>query len=97
MIYDKLENIDYYINLSDDIRIGLLFLQKVSAEIEKGVYELSPNVRAIVFEYYSTKENKIGYEAHKDFIDIQYVIKGEEYVKYSPIERLKEVKPYERE
>lgn len=94
MIYDGLENINTYVNLSDDIRLGLLFLQKVSSEIENGVYELSPNVRAIVSEYYSTKENKNGYEAHKEFIDIQYVIKGEELVRYMPLERLREIRLY---
>lgn len=48
-------------------------------------------------EYETKKVNEYGYEAHKRFIDIQCVLKGEERVACLPIERLKETKPYSEE
>ncbi len=97
MIYDNLSNIDLYKGLSTDIYTGLLFLNQVKSDIENGTYLLNSKVKAIVSEYETTKVNECGYEAHKRFIDIQCVLKGEERVACLPIERLKETKPYSEE
>ena len=97
MIYDNLSNIDLYKGLSTDIFTGLLFLQQANIDLENGTYLLSSRVKAIVSEYETQKENECGYEAHKRFIDIQCVLKGQERVACLPIERLKETKPYSEE
>lgn len=97
MIYDNLSNIDLYKGLSTDIYTGLLFLNQVKPDIENGTYLLNSRVKAIVSEYETVLENECGYEAHKRFIDIQCVLKGEENVACLPIERLKETKPYSEE
>lgn len=94
MIYDSLHNIDIYKGLSNDIYTGLLFLNQAKPDIENGTYLLNSRVKAIVSEYETTKENEYGYEAHKRFIDIQCVLKGEEKVACLPIDRLKENLPY---
>lgn len=94
MIYDSLINIQSYSHLSKDIFKGLSFLNRVESTIEVGSYEISPRVKAIVSEYCTKKENENGYEAHRDYIDIQYVIIGEEIVRYIPLSNLNEVKPY---
>ena len=97
MIYDNLSNIDFYKGLSTDLYTGLLFLNQAKPDIENGTYLLNSRVKAIVSEYETKKENENGYEAHKRFIDIQCVLKGEESVACSPIERLKETEPYSEE
>lgn len=97
MIYDNLSNIDIYKDLSEDINIGLAFIKQAKPEIENGIYQLTPRVKAIVSEYETKSENEYGYEAHKKFIDIQYVLKGQEKVACLPIERLKETTPYSEE
>lgn len=97
MIYDNLKNLKTYIGLSDDIRAGLLFLQQVSPDIELGEYELTPNVKAIVSQYLSMKENPNEFEAHQKFIDIQYTIIGSEIVRYLPLSQLTEKIPYSEE
>ena len=66
-------------------------------DIENGTYLLSSRVKAIVSEYETVSVNECGYEAHKRFIDIQCVLRGEEKVFCLPIERLKETKPYSEE
>ena len=94
MIYDKIDNFETYASLSEDLRIGLEFLRKVSPEIEKGVHELSPRVKAIVSEYVTKSENENGYEAHRQYIDIQYLVSGQEKICCLPLEYLKETTPY---
>ena len=41
--------------------------------------------------------NENGFEAHRKFIDIQYLLKGTEKNCSLPIEKLKETKPYKEE
>ena len=95
MIYDNLSNIDLYKGLSTDLYTGLLFLQQAKPDVENGTYLLNSRVKVIVSEYETKKVNEYGYEAHKRFIDIQCVLKGEEKVNCLPIERLNETIPYD--
>lgn len=97
MIYDKIDNFGSYAGVSEDIRIGLEYLCDITPDIEKGIYELSPRVKAIVSEYTTKEENEYGFEAHRDYIDIQYLVSGSEKICYLPLEYLKETKPYNKE
>lgn len=97
MIYDKIDNLEIYAGISEDIRFGLEWLRDVKPDIEKGVYELSPRVKAIVSEYTTKEVNENGYESHKKFIDIQYLLKGNEIICFLPLEYLKETKAYKKE
>ena len=97
MIYDKLNNIALYKGLSTDIYEGLLFLNAATKDLENGVYVVNPKVKAIVSEYLTKEVNEYGYEAHREFIDIQYLISGEEKICCLPLEYLRETKPYDEE
>ncbi len=97
MIYDKIDNLDIYAGISEDIRLGLEWLRDVNSDIEKGVYELSPRVKAIVSEYTTKEVNENGYEAHREYIDIQYLLSGNEVIYCLPLEYLKEIKAYNSE
>lgn len=97
MVYDKIDNIETYKGLSEDIYAGLIFLKNASPDLACGVYEISPKVKAIVSEYETKPVNENGYEAHHKFIDIQYLLKGREKNCCLPIEILKETKPYKEE
>lgn len=97
MIYDKIDNLNIYAGISEDIRLGLEWLRDVNPDIEKGVYELSSRVKAIVSEYTTKEINENGFEAHREYIDIQYLIYGEEKVCCLPLENMKEKKSYKKE
>lgn len=97
MVYDKIDNIETYKGLSDDIYEGLKFLKNATPELACGIHEINPRVKAIVSEYETKAVNENGYEAHKKFIDIQYLLKGNEKNCCLPIEKLKETKPYKEE
>ena len=97
MIYDNLSNIDLFRSFSADIYEGLTFLKQAKSDIENGVHQLNPRVKAIVSEYETKPQNENGYEAHKQYIDIQCVLKGQERVASLPIEELEETKSYSEE
>ncbi len=97
MIYDTLNNIAFYKGLSPDIYEGLKFLQQVNPDIAVGTYQLTPNVKAIVSEYTTMEVNENGYETHRQNIDIQYLLKGNEKIACLPVEELSETKPYSEE
>lgn len=97
MIYDKLDNLELYKGLSADIYDGLKFLQQVNPDIAIGVYQLTPNVKAIVSEYTTKETNENGYETHRQNIDIQYLLKGNEKIACLPVGELFETKPYNDE
>ena len=58
------------------------------------MYQINQRVKAIVSEYETKAENEHGYEAHRKYIDIQYLLKGEERIVCMPIEKLTETEPY---
>lgn len=97
MIYDNIDNLELYAGISEDIRIGLEYLHDLKPDIEKDVYELTPRVKAIVSEYSTKEENEYGYEAHREYIDIQYLVSGNEKICCLPLEYLKETKSYNKE
>ena len=97
MVYDKIDNLETYKGLSEDIYEGLKFLQQATPDIENGVHVINPRVKAIVSEYETKAVNENGYEAHRKFIDIQFLLKGKEKNCCLPIEKLKETKAYSEE
>ena len=94
MIYDKIENIELYKGLSDDIYAGMRYLKDLSPDIAPGTYEINPRVKAIVSEYTTKAVNENGYEAHQKNIDIQYLLKGTEKIACLPVDELQETQPY---
>ena len=96
MIIDKIENFERYQSINSRFKIAYKFLEVVDfSSLALGKHEiLGDDVYAMVFEY-ETKEvdiNKL--EAHKKYIDIQYVIRGEEHVEVSILEEQKVFEKY---
>ena len=90
MIIDKLENVEHYRGLSDRLRRGLDFLLNTKFDqLHDGKHLIDGNcVFAILSTYVTQKETKILFEAHKKYIDIQYIVSGKEIIYWSHIENL---------
>lgn len=95
MIYDKISNIELYRGLSEDIYAGLRYLASIDDSIENGVHKITDNVKAIVSEYETKEANPNGFEAHREYLDIQYLVSGKEIIKCKPIEGLVITKKYD--
>ena len=80
MIKDNSQHIDYYNYLTNDLQMGLKYLKETDfSSLENGKYEISgEKIYAIVQDYTSKPLEEGKFEAHKNHIDIQYIIEGEE-------------------
>lgn len=86
MIYDKIENIDLY-KLDKN---AVEFIKNLTPDIECKKHIITENVYANVEEY-KTKEQGF-FEAHKNYIDIQILLSGEETLNIHRLTVLKQKK-----
>ena len=90
MIADKITNIREYPILKKDADLICAFIEKDRQEnLEDGSYELDGDRLFASVQCYETRERSEGMiEAHDIYCDLQYIVKGEEYIYWSPLEEL---------
>ena len=80
MIKDKLINADTYYRLSNSIKAGLEWLRSADlVNIKDGQYFIDGNRIFVNVQSYETKK-EASFEAHRKYVDIQYMIKGAEKI-----------------
>ena len=78
MIKDILEKSNIYENISDNLKLGLNWLKSNNLEtISDGKYLIDGEKIYANVQTYETKDDAL-FEAHRDYIDIQYMINGKE-------------------
>lgn len=99
MIIDKLSNSNLYDFKNLRIKKALYFLSvKNFSEINDGKYEIEgDNIFAIINTYNTKNDNDAQLEAHRKYIDVQYVASGSELVGYAPLGNQKVIKNYNEE
>jgi len=88
MILDTLNNASQYDALHLHFEEGFRFIQEQAATLPAGRYELSGGAYVLVQEYETQPAQGISFEAHRRYIDIQYVAQGHETIYYANLERL---------
>ena len=89
MIYDKLENLSKYPSLE---KVEKFFDEQNGAILDNGKYEIDENCYLLVSEY-ETGTGK-DFEAHREYIDVQMLISGREYIFVQDIQKGKSVIEY---
>ena len=93
MIYDRLSNCEQYYVLGEKFKKAFDFLKNTNLKnIEDGSYEIDGKEIYANIQSLKTKpieEKK--WEVHRKYIDIQYVIKGEEKMGYGILEDFKTI------
>ena len=99
MILDKLENQDLYVSTNNNLKKAFDFLLNNNIEeLADGKYEIdSDNVFALVQSYTTKQEDNNKWESHEKYIDIQYVVKGNETIMWTPVEQLNVEEDYSEE
>ena len=91
MIFDTLKNVDNYKGLGR-VYDALKFLSETDfSKIELGRYELDGDNIFYMVQSYDTDPDKTISEAHKKYIDIQYMVEGEEIIGVADISEDKEL------
>ena len=99
MIVDKIENANLYKNLDERIEKSFDYIKQTDLKnLQAGRYDIDGNnIFALISEYKTKTENEGKLEAHKKYIDVQYVIEGEELMGYSPLSDQSILEPYKEE
>ena len=99
MIIDKIENSHRYKGLNTRIEKAFGYIRNTDLKnIQPGRYEIDgENVFALVSEYKTKSEQEGKLEAHRKYIDVQYVIEGVELMGYAPLAGQKVLDPYKEE
>lgn len=90
MIIDQLHNASLYSSINSRIGNALSFLKgNPISEWPAGRYEIPISGMYLLIQQYNTyKQDKMFWEAHRDHIDVQYIIDGEETMGYAPVSEL---------
>jgi biofilm protein TabA len=86
MIYDKIENSDQYLGLFNNLDTALNYMKNI--DISKLIYGKNEidgdNVFIMLFMYETKDSSDCVYESHKNYIDIQLLIEGDELFRVIP-------------
>lgn len=96
MILDKIENIEIYNGVSENIRRAIAYIKSTDfSTMQTGKHEIDENMFLLVNEY-ETKDNELDIlEAHKTYIDFQYIMEGSEIIEYELLNEQKIYKDYQ--
>lgn len=97
MITDKISNAQGYIGLSEGINKAIAYINNTDLEaMENGKYEIDGDNLFVLIQSYVPKTMETAKcEAHKNYIDIQYVIEGREHMGYGPVDDMEIVEAYD--
>lgn len=96
MIKNSLKYTKNYYNLSNKIKLALEYLEKNDLKVfDNGRYDiLGDDVYVNVQDYTSKPETQGKWEAHKKYIDIQFMIKGTERIGVGEIDNYQTTEAY---
>lgn len=99
MIIDRLEYSECYENLLPGLKTAFDYLKNTDFKtVEPGRHEIDGDkVYAVVSTYDTVKPSEKKSEAHRKYLDIQYLVSGEECLGYEPVEGLKIAQEYNTE
>ncbi len=97
MIFDDIRDWDAF-RFSPAVAKAFAFLDALPVSAKEGVFEIQGrDIYAMVQSYETTQESAGKLEAHRDFIDIQYCLEGEEVILVAPEKSLSVQTPYSKE
>jgi len=98
MILDQINNAELYYGLGARIEAGLRFLKTADlAHLPPGKNEIRGKELFAMVSEYETKAPTPGskWEAHRRYIDVQYVVEGLEAIGYQCVANMEIVAPYD--
>ena len=97
MIFDNLKNAHLYFSLGEKIQKALTYLQTTNfLTVEPGTYDIDgTDVYAIVSEYNTKPLSSGRWEAHKKYIDVQYVFEGKEKIGFTESKKVMLLEEYD--
>jgi biofilm protein TabA len=96
MIVDEIRNASLYYALGQRIETALRYLESADMPaLEPGRHEIGGGCFAIVQDYSTAPREQKRWEAHRDYIDVQFIASGREFIGYADIETLQLLEDYD--
>jgi YhcH/YjgK/YiaL family protein len=98
MIVDRIENAHLYAALNDRFTKAFEILtDRTLSSKQDGRYEVDGDKLYYIVQHYTTKlREECKLEAHRKYIDVQFVVSGQEILYYVPLKGLKIETPYDQ-
>lgn len=92
MIIDRIDNASFYYSIHPKFKYAFDYLDQIDIHtIPAGKYEMDGDAVYALVQEYNTKLKEQGvWEAHRSYIDLQYVVQGVEGIGYANIHHLKQ-------
>jgi YhcH/YjgK/YiaL family protein len=99
MIFDNIKRAGLYYSLGEKITKALQYLSQTNfANVEPGKYEIDGQEIFAIVQTYNTKPLSVSkWESHKNYIDIQYIVAGQEKIGYTESSKAFVVQEYNPE
>lgn len=96
MILDFVKNAAHYEKLHPELKTAFEFIQKNDLRsFAPGKHEIKGDQVFVMIQSYDTKQESEGaWEAHKKYLDIQFMIEGTEAIKIANIDKMHVKQPY---
>ena len=90
MIVDKIENLKLYIPYNKKLAVVCDYLEKTDISTIEGKFEIGEGVRVIVNAFTPKEPEAARWETHIKYIDLQYLIEGDETMGYLHIDEMED-------
>lgn len=98
MVFDSIANAHRYYNLLPGIKDVFDYVENhMKNPVENGRYDVSENVYVMVKRYPTEPADKLRYETHKKWVDVQVMINGTEYMGWRSVNPAEWPDPYDPE
>ena len=98
MLLMKMYTLDDALKYETDEKIkrALKFLKESDFSAwETGRYDISSDMFVLIQRYDTVPQAEARYEAHRKYIDIQYIIRGEETIYWAPLSEVEELEAFD--
>lgn len=98
MILDSLPQWRRYTALNARLAKAFAFLEQATPDIADGRHEIDGDAVFALVQRYQTRPAAGPLEAHRRYVDVQYMLRGREVIQWAPLERLTTVaRPYDEQ
>jgi YhcH/YjgK/YiaL family protein len=97
MIIDQLSNAASYVEINKRLAAAFDYLRRTDlSKVEPGTYEIDGRKVYVMVQQYDTKTREKGrWEAHRKYIDVQYIASGEEVIGWAPAPLMAVMRAYD--
>ena len=99
MIIDNIDNLHIYYGISKRLDMAFDYIKNCEpSKLELGKFEIDGDNLFILVQEYKAKPMPEGkWEAHKKYIDIQYITSGQELMGYAQLDKLNIIEEYDKD